>query len=307
MSLPKDQFWWQLTFTYPQDAEESIFWKLESLGIQHIAVQFLPQSPNQRKFVVWLPSVHWSSLDRANLINSLKPLTSFVGLPISKLTWRKVEDQDWSKSWKKNWHADPVGDSLLILPAWLDVPKEYLNRIILQLDPGSAFGTGGHPTTRLCLEALETNHPIDLRIADIGCGSGILSLAALALGAKEVIGVDIDALAVSASKENFALNQVDEKKFDFCLGSVDALKDQLQGKLVDLILCNILAPVIEELAPSFEHILDPGGRALLSGSLVDQAPNLVRTFECLGWNARLIKEKDNWGLLEINACEPKKP
>ena len=306
MIASKKRFWWQLTFIYPQDVEESIFWKLESFGIHNIAVHFLPDNPKQRTFFIWLPFVEWSILDRENLINSLKPLTNFVGLPISKVTWQKIEDQDWSKSWKQHWHADPVGDSLLILPAWLEVPGEYSHRLILRLDPGSAFGTGSHPTTRLCLEALSRNRPIDLIVADIGCGSGILSLAALGLGAKKVIGVDIDPFAVSASNENFKLNQVDDRRFDFCFGSVNALKNRLEGKLVDLLLCNTLAPVIEKLAPNFEQLLDPCGRALLSGILVDQAPKLVEIFDCLGWDATLCEEKDNWGLLEIRGRKPAK-
>jgi len=303
MSLPKSKFWWQLVFSSSQDIEESIFWKLESIGINHVAVQFSPEDPQQRTFFVWLLSFEWSRSDRENLINSLKPLADYFDVSISKVTWQKVEDEDWSKSWKRVWQADPVGENLLILPAWLEVPQEYSHRLILRLDPGSAFGTGSHPTTRLCLEALEINPPLNLRVADIGCGSGVLSLAALGLGASEVIGVDIDSSAVRASIDNSKLNQIDATRFNFFLGSAEVLIAQLQGKLVDLILCNTLAPVLEELAPNFDDFLLPNGRAFLSGLLIDQAPELAKLFEDLGWHVISCVKKDNWGLLEIQRPE----
>ena len=299
MISSKSRFWWRLKFIYSQDFEESIFWKFESLGIKNVAVQFSPDNPQKRTFLVWLPSFEWQRLDRENLINALHPLTDCFGVPIPKFTWQKDEDEDWSKSWKRNWQPDPVGDYLLILPAWLDVPEEYSQRLIVRLDPGSAFGTGSHPTTRLCLEALEKKPPLNMRVADIGCGSGILSLVAFGLGAKEVLGVDIDLLAVRASTENSRLNYSDAVRLDFLLGSVEVLKDHLDEKLVDLLLCNTLAPVIEELAPYFDVLVAPFGRALLSGLLVDQVPKLAKNFELSGWKVSASREKDGWGLLEI--------
>ncbi len=303
LSLPKSRFWWRLLFTSSPDIEESIFWKLESIGINNVAVQFSPEDPQQRTFLVWLPSFEWSRSDRQNLINSLQPLAECFDVQISKVTWQKVENEDWSKSWKRAWQPDPVGENLLILPAWLDVPKEHSQRLILRLDPGSAFGTGSHPTTRLCLEALEKNPPLKLKVVDIGSGSGVLSLAALRLGARDVIGIDIDSLAVRSSFENLKLNQIDSTRFNFYLGSAEVLIEQLEGKLADLVLCNTLAPVLEELAPNFDDLLLPNGRALLSGLLVDQVPKLTKLFEDLGWNISACMKKNNWALLEIKRHE----
>ena len=127
------------------------------------------------------------------------------GLALAEPLWEELADEDWSLSWKKHWQPDPVGQRLLILPAWLEVPEEHADRLVLKMDPGSAFGTGSHPTTRLCLEALEEMPPHDQRVADLGCGSGVLGLASLALGASEVLAADTDSLAVRATTDNAAL------------------------------------------------------------------------------------------------------
>ena len=210
-----------------------------------------------------------------------------------------MEDEDWSNSWKKHWQPDPVGKRLLILPAWLDVPDEYQSRLVVKIDPGSAFGTGSHPTTRLCLEALEAKISSNQRVADLGCGSGILGLAALALGAREVIAADIDSLAVRATRENSLLNGLKAGEFIVGHGSIETLEVLLQGDSADLLLCNILAPVIEELAPKFDSVLKPTGLGLLSGLLDDQVPRLIQVLAECGWQARPMAGQGRWGLLEI--------
>ena len=164
-------------------------------------------------------------------------------------------DEDWSLAWKQHWQPDPVGERLLILPAWLEPPPEYADRLVIRMDPGSAFGTGSHPTTRLCLEAIEgmaaarghqSGGPPNLgpiRVADLGCGTGILGLAALLQGAKSLAAVDTDPLAVRASRENLASSGV-EAAVEVGQGSVETLATLLEGQPADLLLCNILAPVI---------------------------------------------------------------
>ena len=299
MSSSENVQWWQLEFAASSDLEETLLWKLDDLGINRVAIQFSPDNPDKRIFLGWVPSFEWPLSERDRLIETLTALENSFGILISTFTWKKVEDEDWSKTWKEHWQADPVGNDLLILPAWLDTPEEHAERIVLRLDPGSAFGTGRHPTTRLCLEALEKNPPVNSIVADIGCGSGILSLAALGLGAKEVWAMDIDPLAVKSSIQNMNLNSKFLGQFSASLGSVDVLKDELKGKSIDLLLCNILAPVIEQLAPNFDDIIAVNGSALLSGLLVDQSPRLTKIFESLGWRVSPCLKKENWGLLEI--------
>ena len=283
----------------PPDLEESLVWKLTDLGLHRHAVQHAPETPDQKTLLLWLPQPEWPEEQRQQLLASLAPLAEPFGLSLPTGRWDEVADEDWSLSWKQHWQPDPVGTGLLILPAWLEVPPEHAQRLVIRMDPGSAFGTGSHPTTRLCLEALEQQPPAGALVADLGCGSGVLGLAALGLGAKAVVAADTDSLAVRATVHNRGLNQRSEAQLGVAQGSVEALQQLLSGKRAHLLLCNILAPVIEALAPAFEDLVTPDGRALLSGLLVDQAPRLKEVLAELGWTVTAEDSQGRWGLLEI--------
>ena len=283
----------------PPELEESLVWKLNDLGLHRFAVQHSPDTPHQKTLLVWLPQPEWPIADREQLLASLEPLSQPFGLAFPSGVWDEVADEDWSLSWKQHWQPDPVGQRLLILPAWLDVPAEHADRLVIRMDPGSAFGTGSHPTTRLCLEALEACPPQGLLVADLGCGSGVLGLASLCLGADAVLAADTDSLAVRATAGNRSLNQCSEQRLQVSLGSVETLQALLAGRRADLLLCNILAPVIEALSPGFESLIAPNGRALLSGLLVDQAPRLKDVLAAQGWQVTQELAQGRWGLLEI--------
>ena len=291
--------WWRLSLPVEAELEESLLWKLNDLGLHRVAIQHAPESPDQRTLLAWLPAHEWPEDQRIELFSSLAPLALTFGQTLAQPVWDELADEDWSRSWKQHWQPDPVGQMLLILPAWLGVPEEHAQRLVLKMDPGSAFGTGSHPTTRLCLEALEQQPPATMRVADLGCGSGVLGLAAIALGARQVLAVDTDSLAVSATADNAALNGLSADALRVRQGSVEVLQNLLAQQPADLLLCNILAPVIEALAPHFAAVLRPGGRGLLSGLLVEQAPRLTAVLEGLGWKVRPLAEQSRWGLLEI--------
>ena len=291
--------WWRLTMACPPELEESLVWKLTDLGLHRHAVQHAPETPDQKQLLLWLPQPEWPEAERQQLLASLEPLAEPFGLPLPQGHWDDVADEDWSLSWKQHWQPDPVGEGLLILPAWLEVPPEHGERLVIRMDPGSAFGTGSHPTTRLCLEALEQAPPVGALVADLGCGSGVLGLAALGLGATAVVAADTDSLAVRATGDNRELNGRPADQLKVSLGSVEALQQLLEGRRADLLLCNILAPVIEALAPGFEALVAPEGRALLSGLLVDQAPRLEQVLGDLGWRVSARGSQGRWGLLEI--------
>ena len=291
--------WWRLTMACPPELEESLVWKLTDLGLHRHAVQHAPETPDQKQLLLWLPQPEWPEAERQQLLASLEPLAEPFGLPLPQGHWDDVADEDWSLSWKQHWQPDPVGDGLLILPAWLEVPPEHGERLVIRMDPGSAFGTGSHPTTRLCLEALEKAPPVGALVADLGCGSGVLGLAALGLGATAVVAADTDSLAVRATGDNRELNGCPADQLKVSLGSVEALQHLLEGRRAELLLCNILAPVIEALAPGFEALVAPEGRALLSGLLVDQAPRLEQVLGDLGWRVSARGSQGRWGLLEI--------
>ena len=296
--------WWRLELASLPELEESLLWKLADLGIARVAVQHRPETPSQRQLIAWLPAIDWPEQERQQLALALAPLAEPFGLALPPLLWSQQADEDWSLSWKQHWQADPVGKGLLILPAWLPCPPEHAERKLIAMDPGSAFGTGSHPTTRLCLEALELLAAMTpeglagLRVADLGCGSGVLGLAALRLGAASVAAVDTDSLAVRATTDNAALNGL-TPQVRVQLGSVEALAELLEGQPADLLLCNILAPVIQALCPAFNTVLAANGVGLLSGLLVDQAPALQLALRDEGWQAELTAEQSQWGLMTI--------
>jgi ribosomal protein L11 methyltransferase len=303
--------WWRLDLLAQPELEESLLWKLGQLGIARVALRHRPEAPHQRQLLAWLPEADWPEPERTALQCALAPLAATFGLELPPLHWQRQLDEDWSLSWKREWQPDPVGDQLLILPAWLELPPEHAHRRVIRMDPGNAFGTGSHPSTRLCLEALEglaaargktTGGPPDLgaiRVADLGCGSGILGLAALLMGARSVAAVDTDPAAVRATAANAIAGGLQDR-LQVTLGSVDGLVELLGEEPAELLVCNILAPVIEALAPAFTSVLAPSGVGLLSGLLVPQAARLQGVLANLGWRADLTAQQSPWGLLMLH-------
>ena len=291
--------WWRLELPCPPELEDSLIWKLNALGIHRVALQHRPEAPDQRQLVAWLPAADWPAAEREQLPAALAPLAATFGLELAPVAWREQADEDWSLSWKQHWQPDPVGQRLLILPAWLDLPPEHADRLVIRMDPGSAFGTGSHPTTRLCLEAIEQLASLPgSRVADLGCGSGILGIAALLQGASSVAAADTDSLAVRATRDNAVVSGF-SGQLTVDLGSVERLAELLEGRPADLLLCNILAPVIEALCPAFATVLAPDGLGLLSGLLVDQAPRLQAVLAEQGWRAELSAQQSQWGLMTL--------
>jgi len=291
--------WWRLELPCPPELEDSLIWKLNALGIHRVALQHRPEAPDQRQLVAWLPAADWPAAEREQLPAALAPLAATFGLELAPVAWREQADEDWSLSWKQHWQPDPVGQRLLILPAWLDLPPEHADRLVIRMDPGSAFGTGSHPTTRLCLEAIEQLASLPgSRVADLGCGSGILGIAALLQGASSVAAADTDSLAVRATRDNAVVSGF-SRQLTVDQGSVERLAELLEGRPADLLLCNILAPVIEALCPAFATVLAPDGLGLLSGLLVDQAPRLQAVLAEQGWRAELSAQQSQWGLMTL--------
>ena len=317
--------WWRLELACPAELEESLLWRLEDLGITRVALCHRPETPDQRELVAWLPEGDWPAARHRELEQALAPLAEPFALALPPLRWQRQSDEDWSLSWKRHWQPDPVGERLLILPAWLEPPREFANRLVLRIDPGSAFGTGSHPTTRLCLEGLERLADCgalnSARVADLGCGSGILALAALALGARQAYACDTDGLAVQATTSNAGLNphwcadqsdatsrtgvqggkaeRAPAGRLQVAQGSIERLEQLLAGRPAEVLLCNILAPVIAELCPVFRTVLAPDGVGLLSGLLVEQAAGLQNQLAAVGCHAELTASQGPWALLTI--------
>ncbi|UJB32125.1 50S ribosomal protein L11 methyltransferase [Chromobacterium sp. Beijing] len=190
------------------------------------------------------------------------------GLSLPSYNVERVEEQDWVRLTQSQFDPIRISDRLWITPTWHEPPAP--NAVNLQLDPGLAFGTGSHPTTRLCLQWLDAQLQGGESVLDYGCGSGILAIAALKLGAASALGVDIDAQAVRASQDNAEQNQV---KADFCL------PDQNPEAVYDVVLANILANPLRMLGQLLASHVKTGGRIVLSGILAEQAEELSAIYE----------------------------
>ena len=300
LDLHKTKFsWLRFEQQIPFELEESVYWLLGNLEINRFSFEYNPENKYIQNLFVWVPLNEFSVSKKKTLVKSLKLLAKTFELTLPPCKWTEVKEEDWSLIWKKNWKPDAIGRSILILPSWLEVPQIYSDRKIILLDPGSAFGTGSHPSTRLCLEALDEDPPIGKTIADLGCGSGILALTSLKLGASSAFCVDTDSLAISATKTNFFLNNFSESLLNVSLGSIKELSENIPVEKIDLMLCNILAPVIKSLGSDFDKIMANQGKVILSGLLVDQIKEIQDFFSPLGWAVLDIRTKDQWASLEL--------
>jgi len=218
--------------------------------------------------------------------------------PLPAAEYRLVKDQDWMEAWKKHYQPVMIGKRLVIVPAWID--KEYPGRISIRINPGMAFGTGTHPTTQLCLECLEELvHPGET-VMDIGCGSGILSAAAIKLGARRVLAVDIDPASVSSTQENCELNGV-SKHVAIDKGSVSLVcSGHFEIATAPLVVANILASVIMSLFDEgLADLVEPGGMLLLSGLLAHQADAVRVKARANGLTLRETKRTEDWVALAL--------
>jgi len=179
-------------------------------------------------------------------------------------------------SWKKYWAPELVGNNFLILPCWINLDEKFKDKKIIKIDPGAAFGTGSHPSTYLCLEKMENILFSDKKVLDIGSGSGILSVAARLLGAKEVFAVDNDYLAVNSTNTNFQLNFGNLKNLNTYLGSFNEVILKNQLKQFDVVLCNILAEVIKGMIPNIYRCMRNNGEVIFSGILNSQKDEIIK-------------------------------
>lgn len=289
--------WWEIQILCHPNLEESVFWRLQKFGCSGTATEVKEQSYLIRAY---LPQMKAQALDLAALSLWLRQDALISQLPPPQARWYLIDEEDWSSSWKQHWEPTEVGDRILVYPAWL-TPPEDSPRLILRLDPGVAFGTGTHLTTQLCLESLEmrTMYPGGEKvIADLGCGSGILAIAAILMEMPKVYAVDLDPLAVGAARQNRDLNQIDPERLIVEEGSIEKILEMVPEG-VDGLFCNILAETITEMIPQFDKLIRPKGWGILSGILLDQAKSVMEVLEAHGWVVAAFWKRQDWACLNI--------
>ncbi|NES18471.1 MAG: 50S ribosomal protein L11 methyltransferase [Symploca sp. SIO3E6] len=290
--------WWEIKILCDPALEDLIFWRLEKFGCRGMSSEV---KGNSHLLCSYLPQMQAQLLDLAALSLWLRQDALTLRQQIPIVHWRLIDEEDWASSWKDHWQPQEIGDHLLIYPAWLSEPEESSERLLLRLDPGAAFGTGTHSTTQLCLEALEMRLGDGSKgvVADIGCGSGILSIGAILLGATKVYAVDTDPLAVRSARANRDLNQISAQQIVVERGSVEQLQKLTHHQAVDGILCNILAEVIIELIPGLTAIAGPKTWGILSGILLDQAKPIADTLEQYNWVVAALWKRQEWCCFNI--------
>lgn len=207
--------------------------------------------------------------------------------PTPTLRWEQLEDKDWEREWMENYHPIQCSDTLWICPSWKSPPDPAATNLLL--DPGLAFGTGTHPTTFLCMQWLAEQNIKDLEVIDYGCGSGILGIAALLLGANKAIGIDIDPQALLATHDNVKRNGLDVERFPVYLPQ----QKQASNASADLVLANILAGPLVELSQTLLAPLKIKGKICLSGILAEQAEQVQKAYSHL-ITFEPVAQKEGW-------------
>lgn len=209
---------------------------------------------------------------------ALEEALRYLGMiaPMPPIQYTPIHDENWMSAWKAHYQPIQVGKNLLILPAWRQ-PDEGEIRLVVRINPAMAFGTGAHPSTQLCLRLMEVHLAPGEPVIDLGCGSGILSITALLMGASHALAVDIDEEALVSTRENAELNRIDAARLEVSLGSVnEILSGNFSRQEAPLVLVNILAPVIIRLlGQGLGALVSPDGALLLSGILAEQEPDVL--------------------------------
>jgi len=211
-----------------------------------------------------------------------------------------IREEDWANNWKKYFKPFKIGRKLIIKPSWENCENPE-NRIILEIDPASSFGTGQHHTTRLCLELLEKSLVNNDRILDIGCGSGILSIGALLLGASDAVAVDIEENAVNTALENAGKNHISSEKYHAYCGNIisdSALADKING-VYDIITANIVADVLIAMKDFFARYLKNNGILIISGIIEERMKEVTDAVESVGFDVQECNTKDGWAAVKL--------
>lgn len=221
-------------------------------------------------------------------LENIKKLGIDIGL--GTVESEKMMEEDWANNWKKYYKPFRVGERLIVKPIWEEY-EEKENDLVIEIDPGMAFGTGDHETTSMCMKALEKYVTKDSLVFDVGCGSGILAIAAAKLGAKKAVGVDLDPVAVESAKENVSYNNLDN--IEILYGN---LVEVIEGK-ADVVVANILAEIVCILTEDVKRVLKDGGVFITSGIIHDRVDMVVNKMEASGFEVIQVNKDGEWNCI----------
>ena len=307
--------WNKFTLKTRSEVEDIVISTLAEAGVEGVEIEDkvpLTEQDKQQMFVDILPDGPADDgiaylnfyLDEkedkeellANVKDALEELRMFVDIGEGTITESQTEDKDWINNWKQYFHQFYV-DDILIIPSWEEVKPEDKDKMIIHIDPGTAFGTGMHETTQLCMRQLKKYVKDGMEILDVGTGSGILSIAALKLGAGHVVGTDLDPCAISATRENLEANQIPEGSMDVMIGNIiddKAVQDQVGYEKYDIVTANILADVLIPLTPVICHQMKPGALYITSGILDVKEDVVVKAVKDAGLEVLEVTHQGEW-------------
>ncbi|MCD8076395.1 MAG: 50S ribosomal protein L11 methyltransferase [Lachnospiraceae bacterium] len=307
--------WNKFTIKTRSEAEDIVIATLAEIGVEGVEIEDkVPLSEEDKKqmFVDILPDgpeddgIAWLSfyLEEdadtetilANVRQELEDLRMFLDIGEGSIAVSQTEDKDWINNWKEYFHQFYV-DDILIIPSWEEVRDEDRDKMIIHIDPGTAFGTGMHETTQLCLRQLKKYVTGQTELLDVGTGSGILSIAALKLGAKHAIGTDLDPCAISAVRENLEANEVPDGAMQVLLGNIiddQKVQDAVGYGKYDIVVANILAEVLVPLTPVIVNQLKPGGIYITSGIIEEKETVVVDAVKAAGLEVLEVTHQNDW-------------
>ncbi len=297
------------------EAEDIVSSMLMDLGVEGVEIEDkvpLTQADKEQMFVDILPvtepddgvaylSFYMDEGDEAdqileNVRAELKDMASYVDVGECTIEESQTEDVDWVNNWKQYFHQFYV-DDILIIPSWEDVKPEDEDKMVIHIDPGTAFGTGMHETTQLCIRQLKKHVTPGSLILDVGCGSGILGMLALKFGAKYSVGTDLDPCAIEATHENMEVNGIRPDQYEVMIGNIiddKEVQDKVGYEKYDIVAANILADVLTGLTPVIVNQLKKGGIYITSGIIDDKEQTVVDAVKKAGLEVLEVTYQGEW-------------
>ena len=307
--------WNRFTIKTKTEAEDMIICTLAEIGVEGVEIQdhqplteedkaqmfvdIMPEGPADDG-IAYLNFYLEEDADKESILrdvrNALEELRTFMDIGEGTIEESETEDKDWINNWKEFFHQFYV-DDILIVPSWEEVKEEDKDKMILHIDPGTAFGTGMHETTQLVIRQLKKYVTPDTEMLDVGTGSGILGIVALKLGAKHVLGTDLDPCAVPAVAENKEANQIVDETFDMVIGNIiddKAIQDQAGYEKYDIVTANILADVLIPLTPVIVNQMKKGAYYITSGILDVKEEVVVEAVKAAGLTVVEVTHQGEW-------------